>query len=201
MSEAAGLLLQWNPPLDAEAACAIVALVNATVVDGGTLGHSEPMSDAAARYFISRLAHRIDENEVHLLLGRCAGDPVFMVMLSQSPMPNCRHTAEITKAAIHPRWRGRGLLQKGMLALIDRASALGVEQFVLDVREGSRAHLLWQRFGFVSYGVLDDYARVDGRSFRGHYMAQPLDVLRARLVTSTAFSDPIHPPAKEAHAA
>ena len=200
MSDTAALLLQWNPVLDADAARAIIQLVDATVEDGGTLGHADRMSPQQAAHFIARLARRIEEKEVQLLLGRCEGEPAFMVMMSPSAMPNCRHTAELTKAVAHPKWRGRRLVEKALRALLDRATALGIEQFVLDVREGSRAHLLWQRFGFASYGVLDDYARVNGQRFRGHYMAQAVDVLRTRLASSPVFEDDIHSP-EENHVA
>lgn len=85
---------------------------------------------------------------------------------------------------MHPAWRGHRLVEVAFEALVARADALGIEQFVLDVREGSRAHALWQRFGFVSYGVLEDYARVDGRRHRGHYMVQSVAALRERTAAS-----------------
>jgi ribosomal protein S18 acetylase RimI-like enzyme len=193
MSDAA-VLLQWNPRLDDDTAHAIVDLINSTVEDGGLLGHIEPMSPATAGQFISNLSRRIDEQDVHLLLGRMPahagpGQPVLMALMTQSTMPNCRHTAELTKGVVHPRWRGQRLVDMALRALVDRATDLGVEQFTLDVREGSRAHRLWQRFGFVSYGVLDDYARVQGQRFRGHFMAQPVDVLRTRLATAAGRAD------------
>lgn len=59
--------------------------------------------------------------------------------------------------------------------------AKGIELLTLDVREGTRAHRLWQRFGFQTYGVLDDYARVNGVKHRGHYMAQSVQSLAQRL--------------------
>ena len=56
---------------------------------------------------------------------------------------------------------------------------------VLDVREGTRAHALWERFGFQTYGVLDDYARVNGQRFRGHFMSQTVASLKQRSFSST----------------
>lgn len=61
------------------------------------------------------------------------------------------------------------------------ARTLGIELLTLDVREGSRAHRLWSTLGFASFGVLNDYARVNGVSHRGHYMVQRVDDLAARL--------------------
>ena len=86
---------------------------------------------------------------------------------------------------MHPDYRGRHFVQLGCRELVRRAEQLGVEQFVLDVREGSRAHHLWQRFGFESFGVLQDYARVRGASHRGHFMVQTVASLRARLGVDT----------------
>ena len=173
--------LIWNPPLEGDVACAVVCLINSTVDDGGTLGHAEPMTELAASRFLAQLTRGLDAGDVQLLLGFAGAEPTFMVMMTQSLMPNCRHTAELSKGVVHPHWRGRRLVEAAFRALVERAELSGVEQFVLDVREESRAHALWQRFGFVSYGVLEDYARVGGRVHRGHYMAQSVQSLRRRI--------------------
>ena len=135
--------LQWNPLLDSETAAAIVALIDSTVADGGMLGHAEPMSVEAASHFITQLGRRIADGDTHLLLGRVANTPTFLAMLNPNSMPNCRHTAELTKGVVHPAWRGRRLVELAFEALVVRADALGIQQFVLDVREGSRAHTFW----------------------------------------------------------
>lgn len=187
--------LYWNPRLDSDAAEAIAQLIDSTAADGGTLGYNAPMTPEVKALLIVQLARQVADGDLHVLLGRAPGGPVFLVMLRPNRMPNCRHTAELAKGVVHPDWRGRGLVELAFQALVTRADALGIEQFVLDVREGSRAHALWQRFGFVSYGVLDDYARVDGVQYRGHFMHQPVAALRQRL--NTAKKNSSIPPAKD----
>jgi hypothetical protein len=72
-------------------------------------------------------------------------------------------------------------LRLALAEIVSRARELGVEQFELDVRENSRAHRLWQQMGFRTWGVMDDYARVNGCAYRGHYMRQSVDDLSNRL--------------------
>jgi ribosomal protein S18 acetylase RimI-like enzyme len=82
---------------------------------------------------------------------------------------------------VHPSFRGQRLVELALKQLVNRADSLRIEQLVLDVREDTRAHMLWKRYGFSTYGVLEDYARIDGRVYRGHCMVQGVGSLRARL--------------------
>lgn len=175
------LWLQWNPKLDRNVIEAILALYDATTLDGGTLGHASPMTSAERDRFASDLAYGLRAGDLHLLLARSAGRPVFMAMLVPDRLPNCRHRATLCKGTVHPDWRGRGMVTRAFRALIERAEQLGIEQFVLDVREGTRAQALWRRLGFVTFGVLEDYARVGNARHRGYYMVQSVDALRVRL--------------------
>lgn len=159
----------------------LVALVDTAVDDGGTLGYPAPMGPAAAERFCLQLFRRIAEGGVHLLVGRDGAELAFMVCMAPSGMPNCRHTAELRKAVVHPAWRGRRVVERALRALVERAGQLGVEQFVIDVREGTRAHALWRHQGFVTFGVLEDYVRIGSQRHRGHFMAQPVASLRERL--------------------
>jgi ribosomal protein S18 acetylase RimI-like enzyme len=107
--------------------------------------------------------------------------PACLVILSRSSMPNCRHIADLSKGVVHPSYRGSGLVARAFSEVVRLCQAQGIELLTLDVREGTRAHRLWQSFGFQTYGVLDDYARVDGVKHRGHYMAQTVESLALRL--------------------
>ena len=80
-----------------------------------------------------------------------------------------------------PQFRNGQVVKAALREIARHAETLRVEQLVLDVREGSRAHLLWQRFGFRTYGVLEDYARIGGVSHRGHFMVQTTASLRASM--------------------
>jgi len=56
----------------------------------------------------------------------------------------------------------------------------GIDVVTLDVRVDAPARALWERWGFVVHGRLEDYSRVDGKSFAGQYMSQPTLALKAR---------------------
>jgi L-amino acid N-acyltransferase YncA len=172
---------QWVSDFDTLTKRAIVALVDCATGDGGTLGYAEPMSAADAQAFTDNLQRRVKSGESHVLLGRVGGQPAFLAILTLSSMTNCRHRAELSKGVVHSDFRGRHLVQIGFREMVRRADQLGVEQLVLDVREGSRAHQLWQHFGFETFGVLQDYARLGDASHRGHFMVQTVASLRARL--------------------
>lgn len=179
------LLLRWEQdPTDATLA-AIVELIDCTREDGGTLGYAAPMSAAEEQAFARWLKAALHAREVHALLGSAGGYLKFFCLLTPSPMPNCRHRAELSKGVMHPGHRGRNLLPRVFRAIVRQAEQLGIEQLVLDVREGTRAHALWERFGFQTYGVLDDYARVNGQRFRGHFMSQTVAALKQRTFSST----------------
>lgn len=180
------LLLRWEQcPTDATLA-AIVELIDCAKDDGGTLGYAGCMSAHEASQFTQRLRSALHAREVHALLGTAGGYLKFFCLLTPSPMPNCRHRAELSKGVMHPGYRGRHLLPRVFRAIVRQAEQLGIEQLVLDVREGTRAHALWERFGFESYGVLDDYARVNGQRYRGHFMLQSVATLKQRAFSFTS---------------
>lgn len=172
---------QWVTQFDEDACDGIISLIDLAVRDGGTLGYSSPLDAEEAESFLANLERRVDAGEAHVLLGRAGGVAVMMAVLSLNSMHNCRHRAEISKGVVHPAFRGRRLVELALKKLVERAELFGIEQLVLDVREHSRAHALWRRFGFATYGVLDDYARSNGQRFRGHFMVQAVASLRSRL--------------------
>ncbi|NML14022.1 GNAT family N-acetyltransferase [Azohydromonas caseinilytica] len=171
----------WISSLDPHEGQAIIGLINTTVNDGGTLGYAAPMSETEAKYFLFNLNRRMASGESHVLLGRVGGEPAVMAILTLNGMHNCRHRAEIGKGVVAPQFRNGQVVKAAFREIVRRAEALQVEQLVLDVREGSRAHMLWQRFGFRTYGVLEDYARIGGVSHRGHFMVQTTASLRAHM--------------------
>lgn len=177
------ITVQWVSLFDEAIANAIVSLVDCATRDGGTLGYVRPMARDEADSFLANLQRRTLVGESHVLLGHLGSVPACLAVLTQNGMHNCRHRAEISKGVVHPMFRGRHLVEVMFRECVDRAESLDIEQFVLDVREGSRAHALWQQFGFTTYGILDDYARVDEIRHRGSYMVQSVASLRARLST------------------
>ena len=173
------LKLHWNPVFTGVVGAGLVGLINATVTDGGTLGFAEVLTAEAAERLLLGLNRKILEGDAEALYATLDAEPAFFVMINLSGMPNCRHSAELVKGVVAPRLRGQHLPRAAFRALVERARALGIEQFVLDVREGTRAHALWSHYGFKTWGVLPNYARVDGKTYAGHYMAQSVEALAA----------------------
>lgn len=175
--------LAWPNTLSALDLQGVVNLIDFAAADGGTLGYATSMTASEAASFTTSLTSSVESGSTHALIGSAGDRYVFFCLMTPSAMPNCSHRAELLKGVVHPLYRGRSLIPRVFREIVSKAEALGIHQLVLDVREGSRAHLLWQRFGFQTYGVLDDYARFDKKSFRGHYMAQTVSSLRQRVFT------------------
>lgn len=177
----AELELQWLHRADSDTALDIMTLINSTVGDDGVLGYEREMSVQQGTDFTAVLQDRIHSGNTHALLGRAMAGPACLVILSRSSMPNCRHIADLSKGVVHPAYRGSGLVARAFREVVHLCQAQNIELLTLDVREGTRAHRLWQSFGFQTFGVLEDYARVDGVKYRGHYMAQSVESLALRL--------------------
>ncbi|TAK78651.1 MAG: GNAT family N-acetyltransferase [Aquabacterium sp.] len=165
---------EWISEFNIQDMGCVRALFSASIHDEGILGYPQELSDGEFTRFMSGLNKQIREGLTHVLVARSSRSIVGMVLLRRSEMPNCRHRAEICKAVIAPAFRGAGIVVVAFERLRQRAQELGIDCLTLDVREGSRAHLLWTALGFESFGVMDDYARYNGQSFRGHFMAMRL---------------------------
>ncbi|NSX13752.1 GNAT family N-acetyltransferase [Cupriavidus taiwanensis] len=182
---------KWLSDLADAEAHLIAELVECTALDGAMLGYARRMSDDEAEGFIAELRYRISKGHSLALVGVDKGKPVFFCMMTRSAMPNCRHRAELSKGVVHPAYRGQHIIPQAFRKIVLKAESLGIEQLILDVRAGSRAHLLWQRFGFKSYGLLDDYARVGNEVYRGDFLAQPVCALRKHVFQDKPSKDRI----------
>ncbi|MGE5654047.1 MAG: ribosomal protein S18-alanine N-acetyltransferase [Bacillota bacterium] len=64
----------------------------------------------------------------------------------------------ITNVAVHPKFRGQGLGEQMMLAIMGRAKAKGAERVTLEVRVSNDvAHNLYTKLGFVDRGLRKGY--------------------------------------------
>jgi len=87
-------------------------------------------------------------------------------------------TVDLAKGMIKPAWRGGRILAEAFAEIAAQCERDAAELVTLDVRAGSRAHQVWERFGFRTYGTLPDYARVAGESVAGYFMMQPVAQLK-----------------------
>jgi L-amino acid N-acyltransferase YncA len=152
-------------------------MLAASVADDGILGYATPLSDEDGTAFCDDLQRRLSSGEALVLLGEDERGTVAMCVAAVSSMPNCRHIAEISKAFLDPRVRRGRAVTELVAAVCTRMAAEGVELLRIDVREGSPAHRVWTRFGFTTFGVLEDYSRVGDARFRGHFMQHSVAAL------------------------
>lgn len=166
--------LEWVKEIDARLVGEIRALFNAVLETEDVIGFPGPLRDGEGEPFFEGVRLDVRLGRKHALIARSGGALVAMVLLSQNGQPNCRHLGEVSKCMIHPRHRGRGILDAGLRALCARCHELGIEVLTLDVRKGTRAEALWRHLGFSPFGELPDYARVGGRTEAGVFLWAPV---------------------------
>jgi len=109
----------------------------------------------------------------HFLLGAFAGaELVGAIGCDRDSRPKVRHLAQVVGMMVRPAWRGRGIAQALLLECIAGARAAGIEALTLSVTAGNgSAERLYDRMGFVRYGLLEDAIREGGRSHDKALMA------------------------------
>ncbi|MGD3107849.1 hypothetical protein [Streptomyces sp. YGL11-2] len=157
----------------------VAGMLAASVADEGILGYAAQPTEDQLTGFVDGLKELQAKGTGHVLVGEDAEGTVAMCVIKTRSMPNSRHIAEVEKAYLSPRVRGTTAVYQLARHVCLKAAELGTELLLIDVREGSKAHRVWTRLGFTTYGVLDDYVRVDGQRHRGHYMRHQVADLAA----------------------
>ena len=68
------------------------------------------------------------------------------------------YEAEVMNVAVHPEYRGLGISNKLMEALLDLGQKKGVSEYTLEVRMGNQAAIhLYEKFGFVGEGTRPNF--------------------------------------------
>lgn len=68
------------------------------------------------------------------------------------------YEAEVMNVAVHPAYRGLGISNKLMEALLELGTKKGVLEYTLEVRVGNQAAIhLYEKFGFVGEGVRPNF--------------------------------------------
>jgi hypothetical protein len=179
-SERISTTFEWPSTVDDFLAAQIVELMRETTLDTPIIGFGTTISDDQARRYMEELKGNLAAGKLHLLLAIANSSRLIgTCVLRRNLNPNNRHIADLAKGMISTPYRGGGLvLASAFLEIGKLCERESVELLTLDVRAGTRAHKVWERFGFETYGVLADYARVDGESIAGHFMAQSVRKLR-----------------------
>ena len=94
-----------------------------------------------------------------------------IVGLEREQRAKNRHKATVVGMYVAPECAGRGVGRALVDAVLREARGSGLELLVLTVTEGNQAATrLYERAGFLSFGVEPDAIRVGGRSFAKKHM-------------------------------
>ncbi len=155
-------------------------LLRSTAQDEAILGITNEADNNAKSVYLKNLKH-ILKGRGYLLVGSIEGQIILTCLLIQQSLQTMNHLAELQKGVIAKSYRGKGYLEGALQRIVIKSKEIGVSRLTLDVREGTVAHRLWAHWGFESFGVLDDYARHNGKSHRGHFMHQSVEDLEKKL--------------------
>lgn len=155
-------------------------LLRSTAQDEAILGISDTADSNTKSAYLSHLKYILN-GDGHLLIGSVDGQIILTCLLLQQSLQTTNHLAELQKGVIADSYRGKRYLEGALQRIVIKSKEIGVSRLTLDVREGTAAHKLWSHWGFESFGVLDDYARHNGQSYRGHFMHQSVDNLSKKL--------------------
>jgi ribosomal protein S18 acetylase RimI-like enzyme len=149
---------------------------DAAIIDGGGFGWIHPPGrKALERYFKGVLL--VPERELYV--ARLDGIVVGSAQLVRPPRNNEAQafTAHLMHSFVAPYARHFGLARLLTLRVEEGARALGYHVLNLDVRETQTAAIaLYERLGYVRWGIQPLYARVAGKTLRGfhyHKVLQP----------------------------
>ena len=165
-----GVTFEWPGRFSDRDVEQCVALLNAVVRTSGTNGYSKELTIEDGRRLFAGLEFAIGRGEASQVLVRDEnGSIVGMGTLQRYKQPDRKHVVEISRVAIAPERRGE-FLTVGWREVLRQVESMGGDIIAIDVSEDGPMRL-WERLGFRTWGVMKDYARVEGRRLDGYYMA------------------------------
>ncbi|WP_029058113.1 GNAT family N-acetyltransferase [Stappia stellulata] len=141
------------------------AILVASVNAGAAIGFLQPFDrPAARRFWESRVLPEVRRGN-RLLLAAVSGDTVVgTVQLETMLPPNQPHRCEVSKMAVHPEHRRKGIARSLMQALETHARSRGKTLITLDTRTGDPAQSLYASLGYRQSGIVPGFALdPDGR--------------------------------------
>jgi hypothetical protein len=172
---------EWPSAIDEALAEGIVHLMRQTTQATPIIGFDTTISDEQAERYIEELKVNLASGKCHVLAISTNNDGLIAkCVLRRNLNPNNRHIADLSKGMISEKYRGGLVLAAAFVEIARLCDMERIDLLTLDVREGTHAQRAWERFGFRTYGVLEDYARVEGQSIAGRFMAQSVANLRTR---------------------
>jgi hypothetical protein len=177
----------WPSHIDESLEARIVELMRLTSASAPIIGFAGEISDADATAYLCDLRALLGAGKCRLLtIVASTGELIGLCTLRRNLNPNNRHITDLAKGMIHESFRGGLVLPAAFHEIALQCEQDGVELVTLDVRAGTPAQRAWERFGFETYGILPDYARVQGSVHAGHFMMQSVSDLRRRALQALA---------------
>lgn len=146
------------PDAVAPALPALAALMHACVLAGASIGFVLPFSLEQSQVFWDGLLPSFAAGERRLIVARWHGEIAGTAQLVLATQPNGLHRAEVAKVMVHPDRRRLGLAQALMTEIDATARRCGRTTLLLDTVAGSVAEALYRSVGFVSAGLVPNYA-------------------------------------------
>ena len=179
--KAPNVKLRWLEEIDEQTGTGILRVINQTLRSETTIGFPAPLDLASGQAIIANLNEDVKAQRCHVLIAVEGDQVVGQLILTPHRLPNCKHLVELSRGIIDPSFRGAGLALSAFREVAKKCDEIGGEVIYLDVRAGTVAAELWKSFGFVPFGKLADYARVNGRRYQGLYMSQDVSSLKETL--------------------
>jgi hypothetical protein len=145
----------WISNLDQARRERTIELMMDSAKDEGMLGFEEA-DELKVKEFVADLAAKLNGNGCWLLQADAGNDLAYSVVMERWVNPTGAHIAELKKAVVNHKYRGGRLVMQGFSEILKKAKIEGIDQFVIDVREGTRAEKLWRSIGFREYVRISD---------------------------------------------
>ena len=181
LGKAPHIKLRWLENIDEQTGTGILRVMNQALRNETTIGFPGPLDPALGQAIVANLKEDVEARRCHVLVAEEGGQIVGQLILTPHRLPNCKHLVELSRGIIDPSFRGAGLALSAFREVAKKCDEIGGEVIYLDVRAGTVAAELWKSFGFVPFGKLTDYARVNGHRYQGLYMSQSVSALKETL--------------------
>jgi len=173
--------LKWLEEINDSTGTGILRVMNQVLKYETTIGFPGPLDAETGERLMRGLDDDVKAGRSHVLVAEQGDRIVGQLILTPHRLPNCRHLVELSRGIIDPSFRGAGLALSAFKEIAKKCDEIGGEVVYLDVRAGTVAAELWKSFGFVPFGKLPDYARVNGHRYQGLYMSQRVTTLKENL--------------------
>ena len=174
------LKFEWKDKLTDDDITRIVDMQNRILVTDNNNGFTGRR--LSSEYYFNRLQSDVNAGLKTVLLIRDNDRVYGQMILARFLQDSYSHRAEVTTLMIEKFVRGGLVSIKVAEALLEQCENLDISLLTIDVRKGSKPESLWKYLGFVPFGELPSYSRIDNDEYKGVFMYQEVSELKKTLV-------------------